>query len=211
MSQIDNPDGSYSIKVSWDSPSNADKLNLTATSGSRQVTEQLPSSATEYIIGNVADGEEWVVAIIAENGDGTSLPVSSSLTIGKTAMGFLSVYPDVETLLTEGDDDEACAWLWMNSEYPSAKYIYFGDIKSVEDLEPYRVLFWMRDLEDVGEDVVFAMPEVVENATPVVKEWYANGGNLLLWSHATVYVGALGRIEMDLLKNNDRSIATGIG
>lgn len=211
MAQMDNADGSYSIKVSWDSSSNAEKLNLTATSGSRQVTEQLPASATEYVISNVADGEEWIVAIIAENGEGTSLPVSSSLTIGKTAMGFLSVYPDVETLLAEGDDDEASAWLWMNAEYPSAKYIYFGDIKDVEDLEPYRVLFWLRDLEDVGEDVVFSMPEVVENATPIIKEWYANGGNLLLWSHATVYVGTLGRIEMDLLKNNDRSIATGIG
>ena len=211
MSQLDNPDGSYSAKVVWERPTNADYLDLTATSGARKVTEQLPATSTEYVIENVADGEEWNVVMVARNSEGTSLPVSSSLVIGKTAIGFLSVYPTPEELIANGDDDEACAWLWTQAEYPSAKYIYFGDIKSSDDLNPYRVLFWMRDLEDVGEDVVFAMPEVVENATPAIREWYTNGGNLLLWSHATVYVGALGRIDMNLLKTNDRSIATGVG
>ena len=211
MSQLDNPDGSYSAKVMWDRPTNADFLDLTATSGSRKVTEQLPASATEYVIENVADGEEWNVTLVARNGEGTSLPVSSSLVIGKTAIGFLSVYPTPEELIANGDDDEASAWLWTNAEYPSAKFIYFGDITSAEDLTPYRVLFWMRDLEEVGEDVVFTMPEVVENATPAIKEWYTNGGNLLLWSHATVYVGAIGRLDMNLLKTNDRNIGTGAG
>ena len=69
----------------------------------------------------------------------------------------------------------------------------------------------MRDLEGVTENEVFTMPQVVENATQYVKEWYANGGNLLLWSHATVYVGALGRLDMDMLKNNDHTIGTGTG
>ena len=211
MSQLDNPDGSYSAKVIWNQASDATILNFTATSNSRTVTEKLPANATEYVIEGVKEGEEWNVTVVAENGEGTSLPTSSSLLIGKTAIGFLSVYPDPETLLAEGDDDEACAWLWTHEEYPAAQFICFGDIKSSEALNPFRVLFWMRDLENVGEDVVFQMPEVVAYATPYVKEWYKNGGNLLLWSHATIYVGVLGRIHMDLLKNNDRSIATGVG
>ena len=211
MAQADNADGSYDAVVSWNKPSDAENILLSATSGSRQVAETLPASTTEYRISNVLDGEEWNVTITAKNNDGNSLPSSSSLLIGKTAIGFLSVYPTPEELISNGDDDEACAWLWLHSEYPSAQYVYFGDINSVDQLNPYRVLFWMRDLEDVGEDVVFTMPEIVANATPVVKEWYKNGGNLLLWSHATVYVGALGRIEMDMLRNNDRSIGTGAG
>ena len=211
MSQIDNPDGSYSAKVSWDSSSDADALIFSATSNDRKVTEKLPAGTTEYIIPDVKEGEEWNVTVIAENDKGTSLPTSSSLLIGKTAIGFLSVYPDAETLVAEGDDDEACAWLWLHNEYPAAQFIPFSEIKSEEELNPFRVLFWMRDLEDVGEDVVFSMPEVVENATPFIKEWYKNGGNLLLWSHATVYVGTLGRIDMELLKTNDRSIGAGAG
>ena len=211
MSQADNADGSYDAVVSWAKPADAENILLSATSGSKKVSETLPASATEYRISNVLDGEEWSVTVKAQNNEGSSLPSSSSLLIGKTAIGFLSVYPNPEQLIENGDDDEACAWLWLHSEYPSAQYVYFGDIKSADDLNPYRVLFWLRDLEDVGEDVVFTMPDVVADATPAVKEWYSNGGNLLLWSHATVYVGALGRIEMDLLRNNDRSIATGVG
>lgn len=211
MNQIENADGTYSAVVSWDAPEDADNISLTAVCGDNELSEKLPSSATQYVIKDVKDGQEWNVTLTASNSEGTSLPTSTSLLIGKTAIGFLSEYSTPEELIENGDDDEACAWLWLHSEYPSAQYIYFGDIKSAEDLEPYRVLFWMRDLEDVGEDVVFTMPEVVEGATPSIKEWYANGGNLLLWSHATVYVGALDRIDMELLKNNDRSIGTGVG
>ena len=211
MAQGENSDGTYYAIVTWDAPADAEDLLFTATSGDRTVSETIPSTTTEYIIPNVNDGEEWSVSITAKNGQGASLPTSSSLLIGKTAIGFLSFYPTPEELVADGDDDEACAWLWLHSEYPSAQYIYFGDIASAADLDPYRVLFWMRDLEDVGEDVVFTMPEVVENATPAIREWYTNGGNLLLWSHATVYVGALGRIDMELIKNNDRSIGTGVG
>lgn len=211
MAQSDNPDGSYDAVVSWNSSSDADKILFSASSGSRNISEELPAGTTQYRIANVLDGEEWSVLLKAQNGEGVSLPTASSLLIGKTAIGFLSVYPTIEELINNGDDDEACAWLWLHAEYPSAQYVYFGDIKSADDLDPYRVLFWMRDLEDVGEDVVFTMPEVVAEATPFVKEWYKNGGNILLWSHATVYVGALGRLEMDMLRNNDRSIGTGIG
>lgn len=211
MSQIDNPDGSYSAQVSWNETSDASTINFSASNGSTVISKTLDGKANGYVIENVKDGEEWSVTVTAENNDGKSLPSYTSLLIGKTAVGFLSIYPDVETLISEGDDDEACAWLWLNAEYPAAQYIYFGDIASADDLEPYRVLFWLRDLEDVGEDVVFTMPEVVQNATPAITEWYKNGGNLLLWSHATVYIADLGRVDGTMMRNNDRNIATGVG
>ena len=54
-------------------------------------------------------------------------------------------------------------------------------------------------------------PSIVLDATPAVREWYKNGGNLLLWSHATPYIAALGRLDTDMLRTNDRSINAGTG
>ena len=211
LSQLDNPDGSYSAHIEWNSPSDAESLDFTATSGSRNIKEALPVNTTEYTIPNVLDGEEWAVTIVARNQSGISLPTSGTLKIGKTTIGFLSVYDTPETLVANGDDDEASAWLWLHEEYPTARFVPFSSITKAEDLNPYRVLFWMRDLEGVGEEEVFTMPEVVNNATPAIREWYANGGSLLLWSHATVYVGTLGRLETEMLRTNDRAIGAGEG
>ena len=211
MSQVEKGDANYDALVEWTPSGDASEVTLVATSGGRTITETLPGSVTSYTIANVSYGEEWNVVITASNSDGKSLPASSSLKIGKTAVGFLSIYPTEADLIANGDDDEACAWLWLKEEYPAATYIYFGDIASAETLDPYRVLFWMRDLEDRPENEVFEMPEVVNNATPAVKEWYMAGGSLLLWSHATAYIGTLGRIPMDDLRTNDRAIGLGRG
>ena len=210
MSQLEKA-GGYDALVEWNANESASRIHLHATNGTKNVNEDLPGDATSYTIPDVAFGEEWTVSLVAENGEGTSMQVSTSLRIGKTAIGFLSVYATPEELVANGDDDEACAWLWLHETYPTAQYVYFGDIKSLEDIDAFRVLFWMRDLEGVDETAVFTMPDVVEAATPVVRQWYADGGSLLLWSHATVYVGALGRLDMDMLKGNDRAIGTGEG
>ena len=210
MSQLDKA-GGYDALVQWDANSSASSISFNATNGSKTINESLPGSATSYTIPNVVYGDEWVVTVIAVNAEGSSMKASTSLKIGKTAIGFLSVYPTPADLVANGDDDEASAWLWLHEEYPTAQYVYFGDIHSAADLDPFRVLFWLRDLEGVDETAVFTMPDVVEAATPLVRQWYADGGSLLLWSHATVYVGALGRLEMDMLKGNDRAIGAGEG
>lgn len=210
MSQIEKSNG-YDARVEWTASADATSLLLTAKAGQRSVSETLDPATTSYIIPNVNYGEEWDVTIVAVNGEGKSLPASGSLKIGKTAVGFLSEYPTENDLLSQGDDDEASAWLWLKSEYPNATYVYFGDIASAATLEPYRVLFWLRDLEEQPEDAVFNMPAVVNDATPAVKEWYMNGGNLLLWSHATAYIGTLGRLDTDMLRSNDHSIGLGRG
>ncbi|MDE6094727.1 MAG: DUF4960 domain-containing protein [Muribaculaceae bacterium] len=211
LAQIEKENAAYDAQVEWQTSGDATEQLFVATSGSRTLSETLAPGIDSYIISNVLDGEEWNVTITASNADGRSLPATGSLKIGKTAIGFLSEYPTEEDLIAGGDDDEACAWLWLKSEYPAASYVYFGDIASSKDLEPYRVLFWIRDLENRPEDDVFNMPSVVNDATPFVKEWYAAGGNLLLWSHATAYVGTLGRLETDMLRSNDRSIGLGSG
>lgn len=210
MSQVDKA-GGYDALVEWNKAADASSIKFTATNGKRTINETLSSSATSYLINDVETGDTWNVTLVAVNEKGTSLSTSSSLRIGKTAIGFLSVYATPEDLIANGDDDEASAWLWLHETYPTAQYLYFGDIKSSDDVEPFRVLFWLRDLEGVGEDAVWSIPEVVEAATPIIKEWYKQGGSMLLWSHATTYVGHLGRLNLDDMKNNDHTIGTGFG
>ena len=210
MSQVDKA-GGYDALVVWDRAADATSIKFAATNGKQTVNETLAGTATNYTISDVQTGDTWEVTLTAVNDKGTALSTRSSLRIGKTAIGFLSVYATPEELVANGDDDEASAWLWLHETYPTAQYLSFGDIKSTDDVEPFRVLFWLRDLEGVGEAEVFGIPEVVEAATPIIKQWYKDGGSMLLWSHATTYAGHLGRINLDDMKNNDRAIGTGFG
>lgn len=210
MRQLDKT-GGYDALVEWDRAADATSIQFTATNGKRTINETLPGTATNYTITDVQTGDVWEVSLTAVNEKGTALSTKSSLRIGKTAIGFLSVYTTPEQLVEQGDDDEASAWLWLHETYPTAQFVYFGDVKQTSDVEPFRVLFWLRDLEGVGEDVVWNIPDVVAAATPIIKEWYKEGGSLLLWSHATTYIGHLGRLNLDDMKNNDHAIGTGGG
>jgi hypothetical protein len=211
LSQVESASGGYDLVASWTPSDNASEIRFSAVAADRKVEQTVAGDASSYTIHDVVDGQEWEVTVTASNAEGIALPVSSSLKIGKTAVGFLSVYPTENDLIANGDDDEASAWLWLKSEYPNARYVYFGDIDSASVIESFRVLFWMRDLEDCPEEDVLNMPEVVKAATPYVRAWYAAGGNLLLWSHAMPYVEALGRIPEGFIASNDHSIGTGVG
>ena len=210
MSQLDKT-GGYDAFVEWDKAADATSILFTATNGKRTISETLAGTARSYTIPDVQTGEIWEVTLVAKNDKGTSLPTRSSLRIGKTAIGFLSVYATPEELVENGDDDEASAWLWLHETYPTAEFVSFDEIKSVDDVDRFRVLFWMRDLEGVSESDVWNIPADVEAATPAIREWYKEGGSLLLWSHATVYAGHLGRVNLDEMKSNDHAFGFGPG
>ncbi len=211
MAQLDT-DGGYSALVNWDANPTATSVQFTADNAQgRTIKENLGATTTSYTIPNVKDGEEWTVTLVAVNSEGSSLPATTSLKIGKTAVGFLSVYATPEALVADGDDDEASAWLWFHETYPTGRFVSFADIKSVADIDNFRVLFWIRDIESDTDVNVFEMPAEVEAATPFIKQWYTDGGSLLLWSHATVYIGELGRVAKDMLMATDRAIGTGFG
>jgi len=210
MRQVDKENG-YDALVEWNKAVDASSILFTASNGERTISETLGGSTTSYTISDVKSGEIWTVTLVAVNEKGSAVASNSSLRIGKTAIGFLSIYSTPEELIANGDDDEASAWLWLHENYPTAKYVYFGDIKKAEDVEPFRVLFWLRDLEGVGEDQVWGIPEIVTSATPTIQQWYRDGGSLLLWSHATTYIGHLGRMNLDDMKGNDHAIGTGAG
>ncbi len=210
MSQVDKASG-YDALVKWDKATDATSVLFSATNGTRTISETLDASATEYLIPDVVVGDTWEVVLTAVNGKGNALGSAASLRIGKTQIGFLSVYETPEALIADGDDDEASAWLWLHETYPTAQFVPFASITSEAVLEPYRVLFWLRDLEGVNETDVWAMPSVVEEATPAIRDWYKEGGSLLLWSHATVYIGHIGRFNLDEMKQNDHAFGFGVG
>lgn len=208
MAQVEKV-GGYDATVEWSvAGTNASKVNFTANNGgARQIKEQLSGTTTSYVIPDVKEGEVWNVTVVAENAEGTSLPVSTSLRIGKLAVAYLSLYDTPEELIANGDDDEAYGWVWFHQNYPNGTFLPFSSITSASVLEPYRVVFFMRDIDnpDVSGSA-WDYPEVVNNATPYVTEWYKNGGSMLLWGHATTYVGHMGRIDLDVMKKNDNNI-----
>lgn len=204
-------DTGYEAVLSWSPVADADEIVVSVTKNGATVSETIQGGATSYVCGMLAEGDELDFTVSARNEEGESLPATTSLKVGKTAVAFLSYYPTPEELVQNGDDDEASAWLWFHSEYPSSRFLYFGDITSAEMLKDYRVLFYIRDLDSGSENDVWNQPSVVQDATPFITEWYRDGGNMVLWQHACTYVGDLGRIDKQLLMSNDHRVTVGRG
>lgn len=108
-------------------------------------------------------------------------------------IAFLSVYSTPDQLIAEGDDDEACAWIWMHEAFPQAVFLPFDQIQE-NTLDSMRVLFWLRDVETGNIDDVTTLPASAVAAAEYITPWYKAGGNLILWGHAVLYIETLGRL-----------------
>lgn len=201
----------YEAVVTWEADLDASAFDVYATDGTRVIEETVEAGMNSYTVSDVEMDSQWNFTVRAVNNEGKSLPATASVKIGKTAVAFLSAYATPEELIEKGDDDEASAWLWFHAEYPNSRYLYAGDIQSADDLEPYRVLFYIRDVDNGNENTVWNQPAIIKQATPFIQEWYREGGNLLLWQHAVTYITDLGRMDRNLLQSNDRRITTGVG
>ena len=201
MLQIDINDDQHDLQVTWTPSPDATSylLKLVNGDGSKEVSTTL--SDTIYLQKNVKMKERWEATVVAQNAEGKALPVEASTKIGGKTPAFLSEYASPEELIAKGDDDEASAWLWFHENYPKGDYIYFGNINTVEDIEDYRMMFWLRDIETGNADDVWTFSDIAKNAAPIVEQYVKNGGNLLLWSHAVPYIGAINRVKTSDLRS----------
>ena len=62
------------------------------------------------------------------------------------------------------------------------------------------MLFWLRDFDEGSADDVWNFSDVAKAAAPVIEQYVKNGGNLLLWSYATPYIGTINRVPTSLLR-----------
>lgn len=112
-----------------------------------------------------------------------------SFRVGPTKIAFLSVYPNIGSII---DDDEIAAAQWFDSNITNKQFITFQQIlDGTVDLNQFRVIWWHSD-EVGGKD----LPDIAKNplVLETINQFYKSGGNLLLSIHATMYLEHLGRI-----------------
>jgi hypothetical protein len=102
-------------------------------------------------------------------------------------IGFLGTAPNVSSI-TQNDEKAAAEWFFLN--FDNGKYISFDDIKSGKvDVSSFRVLWWYYDS---GR----ALPAIAEDAVVLdaITNFYKNGGNMLVNTHACAYMWTMGRM-----------------
>jgi hypothetical protein len=200
LTAIQNDNG---VVVSWTAPDSA-VSKITIKIGTQSV--DLSPSTTSYQFNNVAPGQYTISAVTTNSSNQTSNTVYLPFKVGATMVGYIGAYSDSTTLLSTGDDDEVAAAQWLFSTYPGkSRYISFSQVKNgTVDLSQYRVIWWNYDLIS-GKDLpsIATDPTVVSN----IKQYYQNGGGLLLNQYAVQYFWTLGRVS----KNYFMQFDTGIG
>ena len=211
MTQVDISDDEHNLEITWTASQDATSyvLHLVNGDGSKVIDETV--SGTSYLLKNVQMKERWEATLIAQNAEGKALPIEANTKIGGKIPAFLSEYATPDELVANGDDDEASAWLWFHEQYPKGEYVYFGDINTVEDIEDYRMLFWLRDIETGNVDDIWNFSDVARNAAPCIEQYVKNGGNLLLWQHAVPYIGTINRLPTSQLRGVNNAFGCGAG
>ena len=155
-------------------------------------TVNLGPTVTSYKITNAAIGK-YTFSFVTNNSDNKpSNTVYFDFKVGSTIVAYLGVYADKATLLSSGDDDEIAAANWLFTNYPSAVYISFDQIRNGSiDLSQYRVIWWNRDVETGS-----ALPSISTDATVLAKltKFHKDGGNFLFSTYAIQYLWSMGRM-----------------
>lgn len=107
----------------------------------------------------------------------------------KTA--FLSTFESLTDLKENGDDDEAAAADWFVNVY-NGDFLPVSGVTSV-NLDEYSAIWIAVDRYKGFSDFP---PELTDPAVmDAIRNYYKNGGNLLLTNHATKYLRELGRVD----------------
>ncbi|KRB59944.1 DUF4960 domain-containing protein [Flavobacterium sp. Root186] len=165
--------------------------NLTALQPVIEVTEGvsiLPAS------GAVIDFSNPVTFVVTSNGKSVNYTANVGVPVTGLVVAFLGT---AETRAEITNIDEITAADWFFSTFSGAKYISFGSIENGVDLSDVDVIWWHFD-SAVNLPAIAYKPAV----TTALKNFRANGGNLLLTSFASQYVDALGIVPSGKGPNN---------
>ncbi|WP_298948589.1 DUF4960 domain-containing protein [uncultured Polaribacter sp.] len=155
----------------------------------------LPSNATTYTLEN-AELREYSFKINTINSQNQESPSRNLIfKVGKTKIGYLGLAADVNSI---SDDDEKASALWLFENYPDAEYISFSDIENGKDLSSFRVLWWHYDKDDDNPEL--PAEALTINVVTAITNFHANGGGLLLNTHAIEYLWTIGRITDNIGK-----------
>ena len=211
MDQVDVTEDQHNLQIRWAASPDATSYILKLVKNSTEEVVNTTVNGTSYVFEGAQMKDRFEATIIAQNSDGKALPVTASAKIGGKIPAFLSEYATPEELVANGDDDEVSAWLWFEENYPKGEYVYFGNISTVDNIADYRMLFWLRDLETGNVDDIWNFSDIARNAAPCIEQYVKNGGNLLLWSHAVPYIGAINRLPTSLLRGVSNAFGCGVG
>ncbi|WP_447642883.1 MULTISPECIES: DUF4960 domain-containing protein [Chitinophagaceae] len=110
-------------------------------------------------------------------------------------IAFIGTASSVSTLANK---DELAAWQWLTSVNSLADYVSLTSIQNgTVDLSQYKIIWWHQD-ESQSTPATAMNPNTIQ----AFKNYYANGGNLLLTSYATMYLDAIGIVPAGKAPNN---------
>lgn len=179
-------EGTKDIQIEWTLP--AEKLSKVEVRYEDKKVE-LAGDAVTYTIANASD-KKYTIGVVSFNDKGqSSESVFTDIRVGKTKVAFLGVASTRDGIT---DDDEKAAADWFFRNYPTGTYLSFDEIAAGADLSQYRVLWWIRDSQQTIDLPAQSLaPAVVE----AIKKFHADGGGLLLNTHAVSYLYTIGRMK----------------
>lgn len=191
-------DGTRNIQVEWVLPE--EKLSKVEVRYDGKSVE-LPGTSTGCVLDN-ADFKKYTIAVVSFNEEGqSSESVYTDIKVGSTKVAFLGIASDRSGIT---DDDEKAAADWFFANYPTGSYLSFADIERGADLSQYRVIWWIRDSEETVDLPAESLTPAVLDA---IRTYHANGGGLLLNTHAVPYLWRIGRMQAKF----NTEFATGAG
>lgn len=165
--------------------------NLTALKPVIELTEGVSiSPASDATI----DFSNAVTFVITANGKSVNYTANVGVPVSGLVVAFLGT---AATRAEITNMDEITAADWFFSTFSGAKYISFDSIQNGADLSDVDVIWWHFD-SAANLPAIAYKPAV----TTALKNFRANGGNLLLTSFASQYVDALGIVPSGKGPNN---------
>lgn len=144
--------------------------------------------------GATIDFSNPVTFVVTSNGKSVNYTANVGVPVTGLVVAFLGT---AATRAEITNMDEITAANWFFATFSGAKYISFNSIQNGADLGDIDVIWW-------HFDSAANLPSVAYNpaVTTALKNFRANGGNLLLTSFASQYVDALGIVPAGKGPNN---------